>query len=300
MTKMKWKKWSALGCSFALAAFLGFMIPSGVTRAAEMASAPTVTVQCGGRPLNVQTPNGQTVTYQVHPVGSDPTFAVYATGADSLSYFLETAKEEVSKNADALESLTWTSLPEGNQVPLGGSDGYYTLYLKADGDSGTTYFFSDGIIRDTKKPVFNGIQHGGLYFPSKTFTVTDDTAVTVRMNDVVVSPDSEGRYTVKARENSSDCKVTATDAADNTITISITIVNTAISAPNTYSLESKTPYQLIGGFWQVENSAVKDPSVYESSPNGIVVYVRDSGSYTLHNYWNFDWSTWWKNWWKQQ
>ena len=304
MTKMKWKKWSALGCSFALAAFLGFMIPSWVTRAAEMASAPTVTVQCGGRPLNVQTPNGQKADYgqQVFSQdGYDGAFTVEAPG--TVSYILDQTGGADVKNEAELSGLQWTPLSD-KRIQLPG-DGKYLLYLQVSVEETVTYHCCCATV-DTTSPVFVGITAGETYPIGTTFTVDDLTSVEVFFNEnpVAAKPDAQGRYTVETQGYSNSCVIKAKDAAGNEASARVFImidaytpVNGQIDHSQRYYLNANTPYTLAGGTWTMNQEGAADPNMYTG---GITVYVKNPGFYTLGNYWDFDWSTWWKNWWKQQ
>ena len=83
---------------------------------------------------------------------------------------------------------------------------------------------------DVKAPVINGITDGSNYCGTITFTVTDDSDVSVKINGEVAQPDANGVYTIVG--NTSAYGIRATDAFGNETLYSITVYETHPSLSN--------------------------------------------------------------------
>ncbi len=80
------------------------------------------------------------------------------------------------------------------------------------------------VVRDSTPPVISGIAAGATYEGTKTFTVSDQSSVTVKVGDVILTPDSSGKYTLSEAtlgDLEGDLTVTATDAADNQTSVTV-------------------------------------------------------------------------------
>ncbi len=78
--------------------------------------------------------------------------------------------------------------------------------------------------KDVKAPVINGITDGSNYCGTITFTVTDDSDVSVTIDREVAQPDANGVYTIVG--NGSTYGIKATDAFGNETIYSITVYET--------------------------------------------------------------------------
>ena len=95
-------------------------------------------------------------------------------------------------------------------------DGY--LMQGPDGDGRYT------VVKDSAAPVINGLTAGATYEGAKTFTVSDESSVTVEVGDVTLTPDESGNYMLSEDTLGSlegELTVTATDAADNSTGVAV-------------------------------------------------------------------------------
>ena len=95
-------------------------------------------------------------------------------------------------------------------------DGY--LMQGPDGDGRYT------VVKDSAAPVINGLTAGATYEGAKTFTVSDESSVTVKVGDVTLTPDASGNYTLSEDTLGSlegELTVTATDAAENSTGVAV-------------------------------------------------------------------------------
>ena len=76
---------------------------------------------------------------------------------------------------------------------------------------------------DTQPPVIAGIEDGKTYCEAQTVTVTDENAVTVRVNGQPVSLDENGSFTLEPGEN--QLSVSAVDEAGNMTTVNVIVNN---------------------------------------------------------------------------
>ncbi|MBE6880477.1 MAG: hypothetical protein E7490_06560 [Ruminococcaceae bacterium] len=84
--------------------------------------------------------------------------------------------------------------------------------------------------KDVKAPVINGITDGSNYCGTITFTVTDDSDVSVTINGEVAQPDANGVYTIVG--NTSAYGIRATDAFGNETEYTIIVYESHPSVSN--------------------------------------------------------------------
>ncbi len=84
--------------------------------------------------------------------------------------------------------------------------------------------------KDVKAPVISGITDGSNYCGTITFTVTDDSDVSVTINGEVAQPDANGVYTIVG--NTSAYGIRATDAFGNETEYTITVYESHPSVSN--------------------------------------------------------------------
>lgn len=84
--------------------------------------------------------------------------------------------------------------------------------------------------KDIKAPIINGITDGSNYCGTITFTVTDDSDVSVTINSEVAQPDANGVYTIVG--DTSAYGIKATDAFGNETLYTITVYETHPSLSN--------------------------------------------------------------------
>ncbi|MDE7232080.1 MAG: hypothetical protein K2N37_03285 [Lachnospiraceae bacterium] len=210
----------------------------------------------------------------------DQAFECSVSQADSFSYSLEkVAGASDAKGEEQMDSLSWTeagSLAE--RIPLS-DNAKYVLYVKAVGADGkTTYARSGGIVVDTVKPAVSPLIEGKAYAEGTAFWVRDDNLESVKVNEKLVTPASDGSYRVSANGTSTSCVIRAKDKAGNETTCSITVAgkemgkDDVISENGIYSLKPGVPYQLAAGKWKING----DSTVYQG---GGTFYVITDGHY---------------------
>lgn len=80
------------------------------------------------------------------------------------------------------------------------------------------------VVKDTFAPAFEGLEADGLYEGSTSFTVSDDSSVSVMAGGMALTPDASGNYTLSEATLGSlegDLTVTATDAAENSTSVAV-------------------------------------------------------------------------------
>ena len=80
------------------------------------------------------------------------------------------------------------------------------------------------VVKDTLAPEFVVLKDGGLYEGSTSFTVSDDSSVTVTVGGKTLTPDASGNYTLAEDTLGSlegELTVTATDAAENSTSVTV-------------------------------------------------------------------------------
>ena len=208
-------------------------------------------------------------------------FECSASQAVLLFYCLEKVDANAEAKGDVqMDSLIWQSAqPSLERIPLS-DDAHYVLYVKAEGtDRQTTYARSGGVVVDTIAPGVTKLVDGGTYPEGTTFQVSEANLESVKVNEVLVNPESDGSYRLSANGTSTSCVVRVRDKAGNETTYSITISKDPsedgiISENGTYSLKANVKYQLGAGKWQVSG----DKSVYSG---GSTFYVKKDGDYTF-------------------
>lgn len=197
----------------------------------------------------------------------------------SFSYYLDKTEGTTIKAKGIGEITSWTEgSPSSMRIPFEkDKDAIYVLYVKAEAGGQTTYARSKGIVVDTIAPGVTKLVDGGTYPEGTTFQVSETNLESVKVNEVLVNPESDGSYRVSANGTSTSCVVKVKDKAGNETTYSITISKDPaedgiISKSGTYSLKANVKYQLGEGQWQ----AGGDKSVYSG---GSTFYVKEDGDY---------------------
>ena len=132
-------------------------------------------------------------------------------------------------------------LPEG--ITLTADEGWEIDSIKAsiNGGSATNVTDISEIViggdtvinvttKDVKAPVINGITDGSNYCGTITFTVTDDSEISVKIQDEAVQPDENGVYTIVG--DTTAYTIIATDAFGNETIYVITVYTTHPSTSN--------------------------------------------------------------------
>ena len=137
----------------------------------------------------------------------------------------------ISTSELSLDEVKGNVLWKRYSSKFGIQEGKNIVYTKAVDEAGNViYSSSQGIIKDTGKPVITGISNGGKYCGQDvTFTVSDAyiDGVVVKVNDVAVTL-INGTYTIPKADGT--YSITATDQAGN------------VSDPNTISLQVNHSY----------------------------------------------------------
>lgn len=279
--KKRWKSISVL----CLSALLGFLMPAGTMKAAEV-----VRITYQGSSLTQSLGGTVEYTQYVSNVNQCVSISTGDGSQKSLFYYLDNSGLAESKSEEQLASL-WQSAGEASytDVPLG-QDGKYVLYVKAENEGvQEACVRTVGMIVDTAPPAITGVQDGGVYPLGTRFGVEDDNLAAVLVNEQEVSPDEDGMYPVAA--NGTSCVIKAKDKAGHEITYSLTINgesgvpgdddpiddNGVITKNGTYSLKAGTAYRFGSGSWTLEGDSV----VYSG---GITFYVTKDGDYKFKHY----------------
>ena len=136
-----------------------------------------------------------------------------------------------SISLDEGQPLSTVSLPagwswlDGNIVPENGI--YTAVYTPEDTAVYNTISANVNVTvnptkpADTTPPEITGIKDGETYCEAQTVTVTDENAVTVTVNDEVVTLDETGSFTLNP--STTPLTVVATDEAGNATTVSVVV-----------------------------------------------------------------------------
>lgn len=242
-------------------------------------AAPVIVIEWNGQ--NVTCSLGGKVDYK-YVNNHDQAFACSASQdgqAVSVSYCLEMVSDTTAeaKEIGKMSSLSWES-ENPERIPLS-RDRSYVLYVKAEGEDGQiTYARSGGIVVDTTAPAITELVEGKTYPEGTKFQVSDDNLESVKVNEVIVTPEPGGYYRVTANGTSSSCVIKVKDKAGNERAYSINVSGkeleegSVISENGIYSLKAGVPYKLAAGKWQVSG----DRAVYQG---GSTFYVRADGDY---------------------
>lgn len=149
------------------------------------------------------------------------------SGVASFGYLISNAEisdEELSKRTD------WISYTDPFELT---EEGKYIIYAKiTDHGNNVTYISTRGLVLDTTDPVFEGIENNRIYCSQAQFTVKDASPVVVYANSSVITPNSQGVYTI-ITTTGGDYTVRAVDNAGNETKAQIKInMDHAYGTPN--------------------------------------------------------------------
>lgn len=162
---------------------------------------------------------------------------VKASAQDSLSGVsgIEYYASADILDLDGVKALTddkWTALP-GNGVGVTLEDTrQFIFYIRIIDNAGNvTYLSTDGAQYDTTAPVIEGVADGKGYYTTQKVTVTDRNLDTVSVNDIAVTLDGNGSFTL-AGNTDAEYKITAIDKAGNQTAFTVTMKTiSALVAP---------------------------------------------------------------------
>lgn len=241
--------------------------------------APVISITLSGQGCKVDELGGK-IDY-IYVNNPNQQFEYSASQGDQelkIYYYLDKF-DDITDNAKDKEQMAdlWPTGLSSPMIYKLSLDKVYVLYVKAVGSDGqTTYARSCGIVVDTTAPKIVGLDEGKAYQEGTTFKVEETNLESVKVNETIVTPDSDGNYQVSA--NGTSCVIRVKDKAGNEKTCSITVTartleeNGVISVNGTYSLKAGTSYQLAEGKWQVSG----DSTVYQG---GGTFYVKTDGDY---------------------
>ncbi len=140
--------------------------------------------------------------------------------AVKIAYYIHTGEGALSESE--LEGKAFTAYTgEFNISP----NSNYVIYAKLTDYAGNiTYLSSDGIVLDDTAPEFDGIADGGIYCGAKTVTVKEAYLASVTVNGETVTLDENNAFVLSPAQGAKT--VTATDAAGNSVTVTVTINET--------------------------------------------------------------------------
>ena len=242
--------------------------------------APVISIKFNGQDCKVDGLGGKIDYIYVNNSNQQLEYSASQGDKELLIYCYIDKYDDITDNAKDEEQLA--SLWEGPSSPtinVLSLEKKYVLYVKAVGTDGqTTYARSCGIVVDTTAPKIIGLEEGKAYPEGTTFKVEDANLESVKVNEALVTPDSNGNYQVGA--NGTSCVIRVKDKAGNEKTCSITVTartpdeNGVISVNGTYALKAGTSYKLAEGKWQVGG----DSTVYQG---GSDFYVKTDGNYSF-------------------
>lgn len=140
--------------------------------------------------------------------------------AVKIAYYIHTGEGALSESE--LEGKAFTAYTgEFNISP----NSNYVIYAKLTDYAGNiTYLSSDGIVLDDTAPEFDGLADGGIYCGAKTVTVKEAYLASVTVNGETVTLDENNAFVLSPAQGAKT--VTATDAAGNSVTVTVTINET--------------------------------------------------------------------------
>ena len=140
--------------------------------------------------------------------------------AVKIAYYIHTGEGALSESE--LEGKAFTAYTgEFNISP----NSNYVIYAKLTDYAGNiTYLSSDGIVLDDTAPEFDSIADGGIYCGAKTVTVKEAYLASVTVNGETVTLDENNAFVLSPAQGAKT--VTATDAAGNSVTVTVTINET--------------------------------------------------------------------------
>lgn len=158
------------------------------------------------------------------PAGADRYYAsgtkvtVTATDAGTAVQKIEYLFFVTVPTEDELNSAVWTAYTEAFALP---SDALKHLYVKVTDNAGNvTIVATPRLGIDQAAPTVNGFVNGGAVYGDLSFTVTDETAVTVKVDGQIIEKVGDS-YTVAA--DNTEHTVTVTDAVGNVTTYTVTV-----------------------------------------------------------------------------
>ena len=180
----------------------------------ELKALSTVIEVCGqGNVLNVY---GGTFLQEESASPHSDSAAIWASGCKVNVWggWFPTYLKSISTTQDEFAIRGGSYGNDNNRADV--VDGY--LMQGPDGDGRYT------VVKDSAAPVINGLTAGATYEGAKTFTVSDESSVTVEVGDVTLTPDESGNYMLSEDTLGSlegELTVTATDAADNSTGVAV-------------------------------------------------------------------------------
>ena len=140
--------------------------------------------------------------------------------AVKIAYYIHTGEGALRESE--LEEKAFTAYTgEFNISP----NSNYVIYARLTDYAGNiTYLSSDGIVLDDTAPEFDGIADGGIYCGAKTVTVKEAYLASVTVNGEPVTLDENNAFVLSPAQGAKT--VTATDAAGNSVTVTVTINET--------------------------------------------------------------------------
>ena len=140
--------------------------------------------------------------------------------AVKIAYYIHTGDGALSESE--LEGKAFTAYTgEFNISP----SGRYVIYARLTDYAGNiTYLSSDGIVLDDTAPELDGIADGGIYCGAKTVAVKEANLASVTVNGEAVTLDENNAFVLSPAQGAKT--VTATDAAGNSVTVTVTINET--------------------------------------------------------------------------
>lgn len=119
---------------------------------------------------------------------------------------------------------TNTKIDENGKLTIGADETASSITVKAiaNGDHTKSASVMVTVInKDIKVPVIGGIENGGKYCKSVTFTVTADNLDKVTVDGTEVTPNADGKYTITADDKAHT--IIAKDTAGNVTKYTITV-----------------------------------------------------------------------------
>lgn len=253
---------------------------TGDSESSESLPAPVINITFNGQDCKVDGLGGKIDYIYVNNPNQQLEYSASQGEKELLIYCYLDKFDDITDNAKDEEQLA--SLWEGPSSPMINVlslDKKYVLYVKTKGtDEQIVYARSCGVVVDTTTPKIVGLEEGNTYTEGTTFKVEDANLDSVKVNETIVTPDSDGNYQVSA--NGTSCLIRAIDKAGNEKTCSITVTartleeNGVISVNGNYSLKEGTSYKLSEGKWQVDG----DSTIYQG---GSTFYVKEDREYSF-------------------
>lgn len=251
---------------------------AGIESQADL-PAPVINITFNGQSCKVDGLGGKIDYKYVNNTDGKFEFSASQDGQDVAFYYYLDRVEDITANAkeEGELGLLWSSEAQTSSMTMGlGDNQNYVLYMKVVAGDQSIYAHSCGVIVDTTAPKIVGLDEGKAYAEGTTFQVDEANLDSVKVNETIVTPDSDGNYQVSA--NGTSCLIRVRDKAGNEKTCSITVTarnleeNGVISVNGTYALKAGTSYQLAEGKWQVHG----DGTIYQG---GSAFYVKTDGNY---------------------